>query len=209
MYFAIFTFGLSELFRNTLQWYEVNVVKTVGHWLPMLDHVTVYYYMFGIFVATLLAAIAFRRSRYGLALASIGQAEDAAAHIGVRVNAVKIAAFSGSCFFMGAAGAVMAKRWSYIDPNLAFDVMVTLFTVIMVLTGGMSSTIWGPVIGATVLTILTDTVLAELPNQTMLMFGLLLVLVVLFLPNGLAGLIFRKRRPPNKNAKMESASDEA
>lgn len=193
MYFCVFTFGLSELFRHTMIWYEVNVVGTVGRWLPMLDHETVYYYMLAILAIALLTAYIIKRSRFGLALQSIGQAEEAAAHIGINVNAVKIITFAITCFFMGAAGVVMAKRWSYIDPDLAFNAFVTFFTIMMILVGGISSTIYGPMLGATVLTILSDTVLTEFPNMTMLLFGLVLVVVILFLPTGLMGLIEKKR----------------
>jgi len=191
MYFCICTFGLSELFRHTMMWYEVNITGTVGRWLPLLSYETVYYYLLGILFVTLLAAYFLRRSKYWFALQSIGQDEEAAAHIGINVNAVKIITFAITCFFMGAAGAVMATRWSYIDPDLAFNPFVTFFTIMMVLTGGMGSTIYGPILGATVLTALSDTVLAEFPRQTMLLFGIILIVVIMFLPNGLMGLIRR------------------
>lgn len=200
MYFCIFTFGLSELFRNTMIWYETNIVGTVGRWLPMLDHVTVYYYMLGLLVITILAAFLLVRSRYGLALQSIGQAEDAAAHIGINVNMVKINVFAFSCFFIGATGVIMSTRWSYIDPNLAFDPFVTFFTVMMVLVGGWRFTFWGPIIGATTISLLSDTVLAEFHELTMLLFGIVLVLVILLMPNGLMGMITKRRGQNNRRA---------
>lgn len=198
MYFAIFTFGLSELFRYTMKWYEVNITRTVGRWLPMQNDATVYYYMLGILFVTLLTAYLIRRSRFGLALQSIGQAEEASAHVGINVNMVKIVTFAITCFFMGAAGTVMATRWSYIDPALAFNPSVTFFTVIMVLVGGWKSTLWGPIVGATLLTVLSDTVLAKLPNLTMFLFGAILVVVIMFLPNGLMGILKREKQGSNR-----------
>jgi branched-chain amino acid transport system permease protein len=195
MYFCILTFGLSELFHQTMMWYEVNITGTVGRWLPLLDHVTVYYYMLGILMVTVLAAFLFKRSKWGLALQSIGEAEEAAAHIGINVDAVKIYTFAGTCFFMGATGAVMATRWSYIDPDLAFAPFVTFFVVMMVLVGGINSTIFGPLLGAVVLTVIPDTVLAKFPRLTMLLFGVTLLLVIMFLPEGLMGLIERRKKP--------------
>lgn len=196
MYFCIFTFGLSELFRHAMMWYEVNITCTVGRWLPLLRPVTVYYYMLGIMAVTLLVAYLIKGSKYGLALRSIGEAEEASAHIGINVNMVKIVVFAITCFFMGAAGAVMATRWSYIDPDLAFAPFVTFFTIMMVLVGGWKSTIWGPILGATVLTILSDQVLSKFPELTMLLFGVILILVISVLPNGLMGLLagFWQRR---------------
>jgi branched-chain amino acid transport system permease protein len=173
-------------------WYEVNITGTVGRWLPLLNHVTVFYYMLVIALITFLTVYFMTRSRWGLALRSIGQAEQASLHIGINVTMVKIVTFAITCFFIGAAGAVMATRWSYIDPDLAFNPFVTFFTVMMVLTGGIGSPIYGPILGATLLTVLSDTILAEFPRQTMLLFGIILILVILFLPNGLVGLVRRK-----------------
>lgn len=189
MYFCVFTFGLSELLRHSMVWYECNITGTVGRWLTLLNHDTVYYYMLAITVTTLIGAYLFRRSKWGLALQSIGQSEEAAAHIGINVNLVKIVSFAVTCFFIGAAGAVMATRWSYIDPDLAFAPTVTFFTIMMVLVGGWRSGISGAVLGAALLTTLSDMVLAPFPRQMMLFFGFILLFVILFLPNGVTGIM--------------------
>ena len=192
MYFCIFTFGLSEFFRHGMVWYEVNVTGTVGRWLPLLGIVPVYYYLFTVMVITLISSIVIRKSKFGLALRSIGQGEEAAAHLGININAVKIVVFAITCFFMGAAGAIMAKRWSYIDPDLAFAPFVTFFTIMMVLTGGWNAPFWGPIVGAGLLMSLADTVLAEFPNMTMFFFGAVLLGVIMFFPAGIIG-VFQKR----------------
>lgn len=192
MYFAIFTFGLSELLRHIMTWYEVNITRTVGRWLLLQSSATVYYCMLFVLLAALLTAYFIIHSRFGLALRSIGQSEEAAAHLGINVNVVKIVTFAITCFFMGAAGVVMSTRWSYIDPHLAFSPTVTFFTVMMVLFGGWKSTLWGPIIGATILTVLADTILANFPELTMFLFGLILFVLIMFLPNGLMGILQRK-----------------
>lgn len=194
MYFCIFTFGLSELLRHTMIWYEVNITHTVGRWVVLQSNITVYYYMLAVLFLTLLTAYIIKRTKLGLALQGIGQSEKAAAHMGINVNAVKIITFASTSFFIGASGAVMATRWSYIDPNLAFAPFVTFFTIMMVLVGGWSSSFWGPITGATVLTILSDKVLAQFPNMTMLLFGIVLIAVITFLPNGLMGIFQMKGR---------------
>lgn len=194
MYFAVFTFGLSELLRNGVAWYEVNMTRTVGRWLPLETPVTVYYYMLIILAITLVTAYLIGHSKYGLALRSIGQSEEAAGHIGINVNRVKIITFAITSFFMGATGAVMATRWSYIDPSLAFAPFRSFYVIIMVLLGGIESTIYGPLLGATVVTLLSDVILVNFPRFTMLIFGIILVVVILFLPNGLMGILQRIRR---------------
>ena len=103
MYFAIFTFGLSELLRHFVMWWEVNMTGTVGRWIAIVEDLVVYRYMAVLAIITVLAAYLLRRSRYGLALRSIGDAESASEHVGVNASAVKIAVFAASCFFTGAA----------------------------------------------------------------------------------------------------------
>lgn len=189
MYFCIFSFGLTELARHFMTWYEVNITGTVGRYLPPMNLNTAYYYMLVLLVITLIFFYFFRRSKFGFALQSIGQSEEAAAHIGINVNQVKILSFAITCFFMGATGAIMATRWSYIDPSLAFHQFITFFAVMMVIVGGWNSLAWGPLIGSIILTVLSDTVLAEIPSLTMLLFGVILIAVILFFPGGIMGLV--------------------
>jgi branched-chain amino acid transport system permease protein len=188
MYFAIFTFGLAELIRQFMTWYETRVTGTVGRWLPTYSQSSVYYYMLGLLVVTLIAAALLQRSRFGLAMRSIGEAEQSSAHIGIHVNLVKVLVFAGTCFLMGAAGAIISKRWSYIDPGLAYSSAVTFLVVMMVLVGGLRYTVWGAILGAAVLSFLSDYVLSNYPRLTMLLFGVILIAVIAFLPNGLLGL---------------------
>jgi len=193
MYFVIFTFGLSELFRHILLWYEVNITGTVGRHLPLLSPETAYYYMLVILSITLLTAYTIRHSKFGLALRCIGESEEAAAHIGINVNILKIITFAITAFFMGAAGAVMAPRWSYIDPRFAFNPFISFYPVLMSLFGGIGQ-FYGPILGAGIITVLSDMILAEFPLYNILLLGLIFIVVILFLPNGLVGLIKKEKR---------------
>jgi branched-chain amino acid transport system permease protein len=136
---------------------------------------------------TLITAYAIRRSRFGLALQSIGQFEEAASHAGINTTTVKIITFGISAFFIGAAGAIMATRWSYIDPSIAFSPLISFMPVLMAIFGGIGQ-LYGQIIGAGVLTILAEVLLTEFPYYYMLLFGLILLTVILFLPHGLVGL---------------------
>jgi branched-chain amino acid transport system permease protein len=120
VYFAIFTFGLLELIKNLLLWFEIKFTGTRGRFVVVVDYNTVYFYMLAILVLTLLTAYLIRKSKFGLALQSIGEQEEAAEHIGINVTRVKISAFAISAFFIGASGAIMATRWTYIDPYELF-----------------------------------------------------------------------------------------
>jgi branched-chain amino acid transport system permease protein len=154
----------------------------------VMGYNTVYYYMLGVFVLLLITSYLIKHSKYGLALQSIGQEEDAAAHTGVNVTMVKVTTFAISAFFMGAAGAVMATKWTYIDPFIAFNPFYSFMPVVMAMFGGMGQ-LYGPIIGAAILTYLEEILITRFAELYMLIFGAILVIAILYLPNGLVGLI--------------------
>jgi len=190
IYFAVFTFGLVLLIQRFLLWFEMNITATRGRFVATLDDNTIYYAMLVIFVATLLIAYFIRRSKFGLALQSIGQNEEAAAHIGINVTLVKVIVFAISAFFMGAAGAIMASKLIYIDPYIAFDPLISFMPVLMAIFGGLGQ-FYGPIIGAAVFAYLQEFLKTEFPFAYMFTFGLVLVLVMIFMPSGLVGMIKR------------------
>jgi branched-chain amino acid transport system permease protein len=104
IYFAMFTFGLVLLFKEVIFYWEIVIEGTRGRIVALESNETVYYYLLGIFILTMLVAYFIRRSKYGLALQSIGENEEAAAHSGVNVTMTKILTFAISAVFMGAAG---------------------------------------------------------------------------------------------------------
>jgi len=190
MYFIIFTFSISELIRNFLLWWETSKTGTVGRWVVMVDHTTVYYVILIIFLLALLTAYLIRRSRFGLALRSIGEQEEAATHIGINATVVKTITFAISAFFMGAAGAIMATKWKYIDPRIAFDPLLSFMPVLMAIFGGTGQ-LYGPVFGAAILAYLEEILTTKFPYYYMLLFGSILIVVILFLPHGVVGLVQR------------------
>ena len=157
--------------------------------------------MLSIVVLTLLTAFLIRRSKYGLALQSIGEQEEAAAHIGINVTLLKVTTFAISAFFMGAAGAVMATRWTYIDPFMAFNMNYSFTPVLMAIFGGVSQ-LGGVVVGAIIFSYLEQILITQYPYYYMLIFGIVMVISVVFLPNGLAGLVqkWRIQRMEGENA---------
>lgn len=200
IYFAIFTFGLVELIKHVLLWYEVAITGTRGRFVIVVSNTTIYYIMLGIVVVVLLAAYFIRRSRFGLALRSIGENEEAAAHMGINVNILKTVTFAISAFFIGAVGTIMATRWTYIDPYIAFNYHFSFLPVLMAVFGGMGQLV-GPVLGAVIFSYLEEVLITEFPYWYMLIMGSILVVAMLYLPNGVVGLVqglwsrrWRKRR---------------
>jgi branched-chain amino acid transport system permease protein len=193
IYFAIFTFGLVEFIRHLLLFLELTVTGRRGRLVILVDQTTVYYVMLAIFAILLLTSYFIQRSKFGLALQSIGQNEDAAAHTGVNVTRVKVITFAISALFMGATGAIMATRWTYIDPYTAFNPLFSFMPVLMAIFGGMGQ-MFGPVIGATIFTYLEEFLITRFPYYYMLIFGIILVVAILYLPGGLIGLAQKWRK---------------
>ena len=193
IYFVMFTFGLVELLLHFVLWWEVNITGTTGRVVPSVGNTTVYYLMLIIFAILMLTAYLIRRSRFGLALQSIGQEEDAAAHTGIDVTALKIITFAISAFFMGAAGAIMATRWTYIDPRIAFNPLLSFMPVLMAIFGGMGQ-LYGPILGAAVFTYLEEFLITRFPYYYMLIFGIVMVVAILYLPSGLLGVVQKLRK---------------
>jgi branched-chain amino acid transport system permease protein len=190
IYFAIFTFGLVELVKQLLLWWEHVVSHIRGRFILLVDTDVIFWYMLGIFVVMMLTVYFIRRSKFGLALMSIGENEEAAEHSGVNVTMVKVITFGVSAIFMGMAGAIIATKWTYIDPYIAFNPLFSFLPVLMAIFGGMGQ-IYGPVIGAAVFAYLQETLQTEFPYVYMLIFGLVLIAAILYLPNGVVGLIPR------------------
>ncbi len=199
MYFTMFTFGLVELVRNLVHWWEVNFTGTVGRIIVSEETSTIFYYMVAVFVAVLLASYLIKRSKFGLALRSIGESEEAAAHTGVNVNRVKAVTFGVSAFFMGLTGATMCMRWSYIDPTTAFSIQYSFMPVLMAIFGGMGH-LYAPVVGATIFSLLR-LLTTKFPYYYMLIFGLTMIVVIRFMPGGIEGFIEKWRRSVRERRK--------
>jgi branched-chain amino acid transport system permease protein len=123
----------------------------------------------------------------GLAMQSIGGNEDAAEHMGVNTTMVKVLTFAISAIFMGAAGVITAPSLIYVNPSIAFSITYSFIPILGAVFGGMGQ-LYGPLIGAAVFGYLEKTLRAQLLTYFMLGFGIIMVVVILFLPNGIVGL---------------------
>jgi len=192
MYFTMFTFGLVELVRNSVHWWEVNITGTVGRIIISADNTAIFYSMVAIFVAVLLGSRWINHSSFGLALQAIGESEEAAAHSGVNVTKVKTLTFAVSAFFMGASGATMSMRWTYIDPTTAFNIQFSFMPVLMAIFGGTGH-LYAPIAGATAFSLLEEVLTTKFPYYYMLLFGLIMLMVIRFMPHGLEGVVEKWR----------------
>ncbi|CAN7256228.1 branched-chain amino acid ABC transporter permease [Pseudorhodoferax sp. LjRoot39] len=187
-YFAVLTFGMTELIRHAVTYFEKQVTGTVGRVLVVVpEETTVYWTVLGIAAIAVATAIVVRRRRFGLALVGIGFDEQRAQTLGVNTRMVKTLGFAITAAFAGAVGAAMAVRWTYIDPVTVFNPFIGFQTVLIALIGG-AATLWGPLVAAVVFSVLAETLRLQLPQAYMVALGLLLILSVMYLPDGLGSL---------------------
>jgi branched-chain amino acid transport system permease protein len=185
-YFAVLTFGLGELVRHAITYSEKTYAHTVGRVLADVpDSWIVYLTVLLIAVVAVAVCAAVRASRFGLALAGIGADEERAQTLGVNARRTKIAAFALSAFFAGALGAAMAVRWTYIDPSSVFNPFIGFQTVLIAMVGG-AHTLIGPLASSIVFSVLTEFLRLQFPYAFLIVLGLLLIVLVLYLPGGLA-----------------------
>lgn len=187
-YFAVLTFGMTELIRHAVTYFEKQVTGTVGRVLTVVpDRDTIYLTVLALALLSVGVSIVVRRTRFGLALAGIGADEQRAQTLGVNTKLVKLAGFAMTAAFAGAIGAAMSVRWTYIDPHTVFNPFIGFQTVLIALIGG-ALTLWGPLLAAIVFSLLAETLRLQAPQVYMMTLGLLLILCVLYLPGGLASL---------------------
>jgi len=206
IYFVIFSFGLTEFIRQLVTWYEVNLHGSVGRYIfAGITSEGIYWRLLALAVLVLGTGWLIRHSRLGLAVRVIGQDETVARHCGIDTTRAKLALFAVSAAFMTVTGAVMAPRWTYIDPAIAFNPVLSFEIVIMALFGG-AGTLFGPLLGAVPLVLLFEILIATFPNYFSIVLGAVFVLIVYALPNGVIGFLQTRLAPMRRTARQISMS---
>ncbi len=160
----------------------------LGPWALAGDR-ALYYLAAAVAALLTAAAVNLTRMRVGRALLAIRESEIAAQASGVPVAAWKTVAFGLSAFYTGVAGGLFAYLIGHLSPD-AFDVFLSVDFVVMIILGGLGS-VPGSVVGAAVVTVLHD-VLAAAQHYRPLVFGLILIACMLFMPGGIAGALRRR-----------------
>ncbi|MEK7948133.1 branched-chain amino acid ABC transporter permease [Pigmentiphaga sp. YJ18] len=207
VYFVIFTFGLTELIRQLVTWYEVNVSNSIGRYVFLdISQEQIYWQLLALGAVLFLATLLLGRSRLGFALRIIGADETVARHCGIDTTRAKVLLFALSAVFMTLSGAIMAPRWTYIDPAIAFNPVMSFQVLIMALLGGVQR-LYGPLLGVVPLALLFEYLGANFPNHYSILLGAVFMIIVYLLPNGVVGLARRLRkadRPASPAAKEAS-----
>ena len=187
VYFCIFTFALTLLVSNVVMEVERIVTKTRGRFVATETTSTAFYAMLIVMALTFVIAVAVRRSRHGLALQSIGEHEEAAAHSGINVVRVKVMIFAVSAITMGMAGAIIATPEDLRRPRDRFqpEYLVLAGPNGTVGRDGQPHRAGHRSSGLRVPTGNTAHLVSDL---YMLLFGVVLIMAMLVMPNGIVGL---------------------
>lgn len=210
-YFAVGSISVVEVLRLVTSTWSDLTGGGDGLNLPILSGGPDFAGRVFLYAMLVVMAIAFvmtvlvDRGRLGFGLRCIEQNEDAADMVGIDVRRYKTAAFTLSAFLCGTVGAISASWVAYIAPSDAFSILLTLKVPVMVLLGG-PGTLLGPVIGAASFVIIEQTVWSRFLEYNQAALGIVIVLLIFFLPGGLLGRLRPRRKvAPSKLPKEVSA----
>jgi branched-chain amino acid transport system permease protein len=180
-YLAIVTLGFGEIIRVVVQ----NTEAVGGpRGLNMIPGFTNLFWTFGLATVTIYVTSSMVDSTWGRGFLAVRDDEIAAEAMGINTTRYKVTAFVLAAFFAGLAGALYAHYITFISPG-GFDFMKSVDVVVMVILGGMGSTV-GVAIAAVLLTVLNE-LLRSAEQYRMIIFSLLLVVMMIVRPQGLLG----------------------
>jgi len=198
-YFALSVLALAEILRLIALYWKSFTEGAVGILLviPVMESKIEYYYLIlglGILIMLMVAFILKRRT--GFYFMAIREDEDAAEALGIFTTRYKLLSLVVSAFFTGILGSFFANYTQFIDPYIVFAIgEVSIAMVLVVVLGGIG-TLWGPAVGALVVVLLSEGFRTYFAQASLLVYGALIIIVILFLPRGIMGSIKTKGHLP-------------
>ena len=202
-YFSIATIAFAEACRLSINYFQSITKGSAGIYVTYRGHslsaltfkndVPFYYISLVLLIVILAITYIFTQSRTGKFLGAIKGDEDAAESLGIETFKVKLHAFQASAVFCAMAGAIYASFMTYISPTAICGMDLSIKIGIVAIVGGVG-TLFGPVLGAFIvvpLIELTSKLLGAV-GGSQLLYGLLLILIVIFRPQGVISLFRRK-----------------
>lgn len=192
MYFAITTLALAEIFRIIIRNWNNFTGGPNGALLSGVifggNATTTYILMVVLGVLAIAASEWFQRGKMHFALTAIRNNEVVAKSSGINIYRYLLIAFVITSAMQGVAGAAYAQQFGFVTPESSFNVNYTLIPLAIALFGGMYTS-WGPVVGAVILGVLGEYLKLFIPYGHLIVYGLIIVLVLLFMPKGIVGLV--------------------
>jgi branched-chain amino acid transport system permease protein len=196
-YFAIATLGVAEAMKALVQNLQITEGNS-GIYLPLLNfsikaqYYFFFYIMLGTLVLTLVATYLMLNSKLGYSLIAIRENEEAANSVGINTTWSKTVAFALSGLFTGLAGSIYAYQQAFLKPGPAFSVETTVKMIVMAVFGGTGK-LFGPLIGAFSIEMISETLSNYFLVAHTLFFGTVVILAILFAPKGLIDLITKRK----------------
>ena len=195
-YFAISMLGLNEVVRALVSYFDRLTGGGSGITLsPMNSILPLYYAMGGVALAGLVITYWIITSRFGLRLLSIRENELAAEAMGIPTATLKLYAFLISAALPGIVGGFYARYVTHIEPLGTFPLITTITMIVMCLFGGRG-TIFGPALGATLLSLFQEWAWSRFLYFHEAIFGAIIVFVILMMPRGILGVLQQRYRLP-------------
>ncbi len=194
IYFSIATICFAETLQVIALMARSVTGGAIGVSVPPLfggNIVVSYYFALSILVITSLVVYAIGRTRWNFAFTAIREDETLANVLGINPTKYKVLSFALSAFFAGMVGGFYAYYITYIIPYEIFGIGISVACLVMPVFGGLY-TIEGPILGAIILKVAEEFLRTTIPYGHMIVYGVILVVAVLYMPTGIVGLI-RKR----------------
>ncbi len=193
VYFAIGTLALAQILFITVGNVMPEISSLPAGWLATYKLAPRYWVFLGLAVVISGTAYWLSRSKLGLGMTAVREEEDAAESSGVNALFHKMAGFGFSAFFAGLTGGAFAFYHVGFYPQMPFGPEWTFDSMMMAYIGGVG-TIAGPIVGSIFFVLLKELLALKLAEYHLIVFGVLFILVVLFLPTGLIGVWDRLKR---------------
>ncbi|HMK60983.1 MAG TPA: branched-chain amino acid ABC transporter permease [Dissulfurispiraceae bacterium] len=191
-YFVLSTLAIGEIFRIFAENLETYTQGNLGIMIQertWVEKAPYFYIILGIAALTFAVVKIVVQSKWGYYFVAIREDQYAAESLGINSTLFKTIALSLSGVFTGIAGAFYMNYMGYIDPGIVFALGdISILTVMVVMVGGVA-TYWGPVVGAVIMVFFSELIrsLPTIGSAHQTLFGILLIVIIIFLPNGIAG----------------------
>ena len=220
VYFALATLAFAEILR-LIAMNAAFVRKSMGIQIPLrggdswihfqfeTTNIPYYYIILGMVISSIIIVRLIERDKLGYYFRAIHQNEEAAAALGVNLLRYKMAAMAMSCFMTGMGGTFYSQYFFFIDPDLVFGPEVSIEMLLRPILGGVG-VLWGPLVGAVVLTPLSEVTRGLIRNPPaflpfllslkgrsgvdIMLYGIIVIIVIIFMQHGLVGMLRAKKR---------------
>ena len=202
-YFLIVTLSITFVLQAVAMNVPTVTDGNAGISLPLLpvdaktERMIFYYVSMLLMVATAFIAHKIERSTLGLEFRSIREDEDVSEAMGVNTFRIKLVAIVLSAFLTGMLGVIYTWQAHFIDPITGFDVSKSVYAILIPALGGAG--MWsGPILGGVIIAVASTAMAVAIPSVlNAVLFGIILILIIRFLPDGILGALSARKRMPS------------